>query len=141
MEGGAGMKTRFRLLVVIALALGATGCDRSVSRMLSHELDGVWITDDPCYQGRSMELSPKFVILIIGSDEPASVQWIDKVRSEPTEDGLAVTVYSTDFPDGNSARMSLWFSQGRMRERSAFRVMSAHGGGCGDREAERECQG
>jgi hypothetical protein len=55
--------------------------------MLSHELDGVWITDDPCYQGRSMELSPKFVILITGSDEPASVQWIDKVRANRRRTG------------------------------------------------------
>jgi hypothetical protein len=126
------MRTKFRLVAVIALALAATGCDRNVSRTLSHELDGVWITDDPRYQGRSMELSPKFVILITGSDEPASVQWIDKVRSESTEDGLAVTVYSTDYPEGNSTRMSLRFSRANGGE-VRFPNLIAREGECGDR--------
>lgn len=98
--------------VMLALALLAyPWYAGNMTHMLSHELDGVWVTDDPRYQGRSMELSPTFVILVTGPEEPASVQWVDRVQSEPTAEGFRLTVYATEFTDGNSTRMSLQFSR------------------------------
>ena len=94
-----------------ATTLLCTSCGLGAAHMLSHELNGVWMTGDPRYRGLSMELSPTFVILVTGPDEPARVQWVDKVQSDVTADGFAVTVESTDFADRNSARMCFQFSR------------------------------
>lgn len=118
----ASITTAAMLTVVLLVCVG---CNGNTSHMLPHELDGVWVTDDVRYQGRSMELSPTFVILVTGREEPSSVQWVDKVQCDATADGLNLTVYSTDIRDQNSMRMSLQFRRangGELRFQNDGRV-------------------
>ena len=103
------MKKRYAHIVLLSFAL-FTGCHKNETRMLPSEIEGVWTTDDPRYHDRVLELSRTFVIIITSRTEKASIQWIDKVKADPSEDALTVTVYSTDFPEGTHQEMSFHFS-------------------------------
>ncbi len=102
--------TTLRPIGIALLLLLGVGCNSNASRMLPHSLDGVWTTDDPRFQERFLELSPSFVIIVTGQDDPASVQFIDKVVTEPLVDGSAFTVYSTDYSQGAHYHVTLEFS-------------------------------
>jgi hypothetical protein len=73
-------------------------------------VEGLWTTDDPRFEGRFMELSPSFVIIVTGHDDPASVQFVDKVELQAPTDFSAFTVYSTDYSEGTHYQMRLQFS-------------------------------
>lgn len=73
-------------------------------------MEGVWTTDDPRFQGRFMELSPSFVIIVTGPDDPVSVQFIDKAETQAPGDLSSLTVYSTDYSEGVRHQMRLQFS-------------------------------
>src|SRR5258705_13266357 len=85
------------------------GCTSNPSRILPQTLSGVWTTDDPRFQNRFLELSPSFVIIVTGLDDPASVQFVDKVEAEPMSDGSAYSVYSTDYVVGAHYQVTLQF--------------------------------
>lgn len=80
------------------------------SLTLPPELAGVWTNDDPRYRDRFLELWPTFVVIVTGTDNPPSVQWIDKVESRPQADGTEFNVYSTDYSQGAEYQMVLRFS-------------------------------
>ena len=95
--------------VLLALLL-CVGCNSTSLLNLPREMEGVWTTDDPRFQGRFMELSPSFVIIVTGPDDPVSVQFIDKVETQAPGDLSSLTVYSTDYSEGVRHQMRLQFS-------------------------------
>lgn len=102
--------TAFRMTVIILTLLVCAGCSHNNSRMLPREFEGVWTTNDPRYQDRFLELSPAFVIIVTGRYDTPSVQWIDKVETQPQGSDTALTVYSTDLSEGSHYEMALQFS-------------------------------
>jgi hypothetical protein len=92
---------RLTLLRVLGLVLPlsfSVGCNSRVLMTLPREMEGVWTTDDPRFQGRFMELSPSFVIIVTGHEDPATVQFVDKVETQTPGDLSSLTVYSTTIP-------------------------------------------
>jgi hypothetical protein len=105
-----GRLTWLRVLGAVLTVSFCVGCNSSVSLTLPRVMEGVWTTDDPRFQGRFMELSPSFVIIVTGHDDPASVQFVDKVESPTPSDLSSLTVYSTDYSEGAHYQMRLQFS-------------------------------
>lgn len=104
---------RLTLLRVLGLLLPlsfSVGCNSRVLMTLPREMEGVWTTDDPRFQGRFMELSPSFVIIVTGHEDPATVQFVDKVETQTPGDLSSLTVYSTDYSEGAHYQMRLQFS-------------------------------
>jgi len=69
-------QSRRQFLRVFAVLLTLTlsvGCNSKVLLTLPREMEGVWTTDDRRFQERFMELSPSFVIIVTGPDDPAKV--------------------------------------------------------------------
>lgn len=99
-----------RVLGAVLMVSLCAGCNSTSSLTLPREMEGVWTTDDPRFQGRFMELSPSFVIIVTGHDDPASVQFVDKVESPAPGDVSSLTVYSTDYSEGAHYQMRLQFS-------------------------------
>jgi hypothetical protein len=97
----------FAVLLTLTLCVG---CNSKVLLTLPREMEGVWTTDDPRFQGRFMELSPSFVIIVTGHDDPASVQFVDKVETSSPGDFSSLTIYSTDYSEGAHYQMKLQFS-------------------------------
>ena len=95
------------LVLMLSLCLA---CHGKRSLTLPSELSGVWATDDPRYRGRLLELWPTFIIIITGPENPVSVQWVDKVETQPRGDEAAFTVYSTDYSQRQDYQMVLRFS-------------------------------
>jgi hypothetical protein len=95
--------------VALALLL-CVGCKSNTAITLPRALEGVWTTDDPRFQERYLELSSSFVIIVTGHDDPVSVQFVDKVESEPMGDGSSLTVYSTDYLQDAHYQMHIRFS-------------------------------
>jgi len=50
------------------------------------------------------------LIIVTGRNDRSSVQWIDKVKVQSAGDPMEVTVYSTDFLEGNHHELALQFS-------------------------------
>ena len=104
---------RFTILgclgVLLTLSL-SVACNSNTVLNIPREMEGVWTTNDPRFQGRFMELSPSFVIIVTGHDDPASVQFVDKVEAQAPGDFSSLTVYSTDYADGTHYQMRLQFS-------------------------------
>ena len=99
-----------QLIAAVLSIFCCVGCNSTASLTLPRELEGVWTTDDPRFQGRFMELSPSFVIIVTGHDDPASVQFVDKVESVAPGDLSSLTVYSTDYSEGAHYQMKLQYS-------------------------------
>jgi len=99
-----------RIPGVLLTLLLCVGCNSTSLLSLPREMEGVWTTDDPRFQGRFMELSPSFVIIVTGPDDPVSVQFIDKVETQAPGDLSSLTVYSTDYSEGVRHQMRLQFS-------------------------------
>ena len=97
----------FAVLLTLTLCVG---CNSKVLLTLPREMEGVWTTDDPRFQGRFMELSPSFVIIVTGHDDPASVRFVDKVETSSPGDFSSLTIYSTDYSEGAHYQMKLQFS-------------------------------
>ncbi|HST08779.1 MAG TPA: hypothetical protein VLL05_00260 [Terriglobales bacterium] len=117
--------TPLRIAGITLALLLCVGCNSNVMLTLPGTLEGVWTTDDPRFQDRSLELSSSFVIIITGHDDPASVQFVDKVESEPAAEGTSMTVYSTDYLEGAHYQMRLLFSPangGELRIQNEGRV-------------------
>jgi hypothetical protein len=111
------MLNRIRRMTPLALSacivciLISTGCGRQESHsLLSRELAGVWTSKDPRYQGRSMELSPAFIIVVTGPHDAPSVEMIDRVETEAKGTDTHYTIYSTDYLKGNHSKMNADFS-------------------------------
>lgn len=105
-----GRLTWLRLLGAVLTVSFCVGCNSGASLTLPREMEGVWTTDDTRFQGRFMELSPSFVIIVTGHDDPASVQFVDKVEPQAPGDLSSLTVYSTDYSEGAHYQMKLQFS-------------------------------
>jgi hypothetical protein len=100
------MKKLWTLLALAAL-LPTLACNDS--NMLPHQLDGVWTSDDPRYAHAFLELSPVFMIIATGPENPISVQTVDRVTSEPTANGILYRVSSTDVQTRSEESMTLEF--------------------------------
>lgn len=122
-----------RMLGIVTLLLGMSvlaGCDRNVSNMLPHDVEGTWATDDPRYRDRFFELSPTFLIIVAGPDTPANVRWIDKVKIQATGSETSYVVYSTDCSDDTQNQMALIFNPangGEIRFRNQSEVWRRRG--------------
>ena len=120
---------KLRVFLAMVLLLPSMGCKRS--NMLPHDLDGVWTTNDPRYANAFLELSPAFVIVVTGPHNRASVQIIDRVRSEITGSGMLFSVQSTDVEDGTQQSMNLEFRSdngGELRFRNQNQVWTRSSG-------------
>jgi|GEM_PF-1125941 hypothetical protein len=98
--------------IAIALALlGLFGCSQHAQQgLLPKDVVGAWTTNDPRYKDRLMELSRAFVIIVTDRHDPASVQMIDGVETEPTGSDTLYTIYSTDYSQGTHYQMKLQYS-------------------------------
>jgi hypothetical protein len=79
------------------------------SRMLPRLLDGVWTTDAPQYSDAFLELSPTFVITVVGREQPARIQFVDKVRVVSEGSKTLLTVHSTDIAEHTEETLVLDF--------------------------------
>ena len=95
--------------ILLALSL-CVGCNSNTLLNVPHEVEGIWTNDDPRFEGRFMELSSSFVIIVTGPDDPASVQFVDKVETQAPGDFSSLTVYSTDYAEGAHYQMRLQYS-------------------------------
>jgi hypothetical protein len=100
-----------RSAVIALVLLLCVGCNSNTAITLPRTLEGVWTTDDPRFQGRYLELSSSFVIIVTGHDDPVSVQFVDKVENEPMGDESSLTVYSTDYLQDAHYQMRIRVSQ------------------------------
>ncbi len=98
----------FGLMILLVTSLGCA--HYAHQGLLPRDVVGAWTTDDPRYSERAMELSRAFVIIVTGRHDPATVQMIDRVESEPKGSGTLFTIYSTDYSDGNHFEMKLEFN-------------------------------
>ena len=96
--------------VLMLAIIGAAAWAGQQSSMLPSDVQGVWTTDDSRYQGRSMELSPAFVILLTGQENAPSVQWVNQVKTEAAGNGTEITVVSTDRAAGAEYEMAIVYS-------------------------------
>jgi hypothetical protein len=106
------MKQRMRkigMAIVVAATLASTACSYRMSNVLPKDVAGVWSADDPRYAGRYMELSEAFVIVITGRKDPARVEWVDSVETEPAAAGTKMTIAATERSSGESEKMILLF--------------------------------
>ena len=92
---GESPMTVLRSAGMAPVLLLCVGCNSNTAITLPRTLEGVWTTDDPRFQGRYLELSSSLVIIVTGHDDPVSVQFVDKVESQPIGDESSLTVYST----------------------------------------------
>jgi len=122
-----GRLTWLRLLSAVLSVSFCVGCNSGPSLTLPREMEGVWTTYDPRFQGRFMELSPSFVIIVTGHDDPASVQFVDKVESATPGDLSSLTVYSTDYSEGAHYQMNC-SSLPRMGARYVSKIRAWYGG-------------
>jgi hypothetical protein len=101
---------RVRVLAIVVALLSGTACNKNRQSMLPHQVAGFWVTDAPAYEGRFLELSEAFVIVGSDPDNFPSVQRIDKVMTDPMQQDLALTIFSSDL-DGGHYKLALQFSQ------------------------------
>jgi hypothetical protein len=98
-------------LVICALLLGSLGCTQHAHQgLLPKDVVGAWTTNDARYRDRLMELSRAFVIIVTDRHDPASVQMIDRVESEPAGTETRYTIYSTDYSQGTHFQMTIQYS-------------------------------
>jgi hypothetical protein len=99
-----GLLTLLRVLGLVLPLSFSVGCNSRVLMTLPREMEGVWTTDDPRFQGRFMELSPSFVIIVTGHEDPATVQFVDKVETQTPGDLSSLTVYLPTIPRAPTTR-------------------------------------
>lgn len=98
----------FAICVVL---LSSLGCSQHMHQgLLPKDVAGAWTTDDPRYKDRLMELSRAFVIIVTDRHEPASVQMIDRVETEPAGSDTRYTIYSTDYAQGTHFQMAIQYT-------------------------------
>ncbi|MBP7146215.1 MAG: hypothetical protein KBD01_01635 [Acidobacteria bacterium] len=77
--------------VVLALALGAAGCDRGPAVQAPLRLIGTWRTDDPRYSGRYLKIAQNRIVFG-GELGLAESHLITGVGIEPAKGGTAYTL-------------------------------------------------
>jgi len=88
------------LVLVLLVARSGGGAGSAEALRLPESVAGTWISEDPRYEGRSIQIDPALVVIRPGAEEQAAVGIVKDVRGwqEGGQDVIRV-VYQTDEGD------------------------------------------
>lgn len=87
-------------VLVVLVARSGVGVGSGEALALPESVVGTWISEDPRYEGRSIQVDPALVVIRPGAEEQAAVGIVKDVRGwqEGAQDVIRV-VYQTDEGD------------------------------------------